>query len=181
MLRQRSPRDSHGVGQHLEDARKALFGLAQALFSTFLFVDVLHHPADAQHAAVLDHGFAPGAAPDDRAVRPLDLHVHAPGRVVPQAVDNASAHFVTPARRHAGVDVVLGQGGAPGQAVDVVADVRPEHQALAALVHPVTQLRHAPGLIERGVLGQQFITDAQFLAGVVEDEHQGLTRAFRPR
>ena len=176
-----APRDTHGVGQQLEDARKALFRLAQALLGTHVLVDVLHDPADALDATVLHHGLAPGAAPDQRAVGPLDLHIHAPGRVVPQAVGNASAHFVTPARRHAGVDVVLGQLGATGQAMDVVANVRPEHQALAALVHPVAQLRHAPGLIERGVLGQQFITDAQFLAGVVEDEHHAvfITNAHR--
>lgn len=56
-------RQAHGVGHEMEDAREALLGLAQALLGTLGFVDVLHHAAHPDHAAVLDHRLAPGAHP----------------------------------------------------------------------------------------------------------------------
>ena len=156
----------------MEDAREALFGLAQAFFGPFGVVDVLHYAHNAHDAAVLLHGLAPPAAPDAAAIGANDLNVHAPLRVLFDALAELLAHGLTPGRRYIGFDVVAWQWRVARQAVDVITNVGPIDQPLAAHILPGAQARHAPCLGQGGVLGQQIAVCPLFLGGVMEHENQ---------
>ena len=169
-----APGQAHGVGHEVEDAREALFGLAQALLGAFGLVNVLHHTAHAHHAAVFDHGLAARTHPQQVAVGVLHLHFHAPGRARTQALAELFAQRLAVGGGHMAVDVVAGRGLAGVQAMDVKTHLRPVHQPLAALVLPGAQAGQAAGLLQLVVKRPKFVAGALGFGHVVEYENKAV-------
>ena len=82
------------------------------------------------------------------------------------------AHGFAPLRCNKRFDVVAWQRCARGQAMDVVAHIRPVDEPLAAHVLPRAQPRHAPSLGHGGVGRQHGLVCALLFPSVVEHKHQ---------